>query len=85
MENKITTQKIESSIREIWQEVLQVELINENSDFFELGGHSLMAIKIASRINNKIGVEIPILTFFDHSDFGDFVVEVERLTLMNQV
>ncbi|MGE6593562.1 phosphopantetheine-binding protein [Bacillus mycoides] len=85
MKNKITTQKIESSIRVIWQEVLQVELINENSDFFELGGHSLMAIKIASRINNEIGVKIPILTFFDYSDFSDFVDEVERLTLMTQV
>ena len=48
------------TLAEIWGDVLGVERVGENDNFFELGGHSLLAPKIIARVQDALGIEIPM-------------------------
>ncbi|KAJ5424935.1 hypothetical protein N7465_000005 [Penicillium sp. CMV-2018d] len=54
--------------RALWEEftsVLGVEVGIEDS-FFDLGGHSLMAVKLVSRINNRLGSTLRVSELFQY-------------------
>src|SRR4051812_16208699 len=54
----------EQAILTIWGDVLGCSGFGVNDDFFELGGHSLLAPKVVSRIRKTLGVQIPVIDFF---------------------
>lgn len=56
---------IEGQLIEIWTEVLG-RPVDTRTGFFELGGHSLLAIRVMSRIQVRLGVEIPLSALFSH-------------------
>lgn len=53
------------NIIEIFQRVLAIEDVEEDSDFFSLGGDSLLATRVLSAIARKYGTE---LSFDDFAD-----------------
>ena len=55
----------ESSLIEIWREVLQPDSIGVFDNFFHLGGHSLLATRIISRVARTFGVELPVRVIFE--------------------
>ncbi len=56
---------LESTIAELWAEVLGVEQVGVNDNFFALGGHSLMATQLISRVRLVCQVELPLRQLFD--------------------
>jgi phthiocerol/phenolphthiocerol synthesis type-I polyketide synthase E len=48
------------AVSTLWTTLLGHEHLDENSDFFDLGGDSLLAITLARRISQSLGVEIPV-------------------------
>jgi amino acid adenylation domain-containing protein len=54
----------ELELADVWREVLGVELVGAGDDFFALGGHSLLAVRLASRIRQRFGRELPLAEFF---------------------
>ncbi|MER7167315.1 amino acid adenylation domain-containing protein [Micromonospora sp. NPDC000207] len=63
-------------LRTIWQEVLRIPDVGEHEDLFDLGGHSLTITRISGRIQQRLGVEVPLDTFFDTptiAEIADFV------------
>ena len=57
--------EIEQVLVDIWQEVLSVERVGIYDDFFDLGGHSLLINKVAGRLKQNIGIELPLRTLFE--------------------
>ncbi|MGD0906496.1 MAG: amino acid adenylation domain-containing protein [Candidatus Acidiferrales bacterium] len=55
----------ERSLATIMAEILNVESVGLNDDFFELGGHSLLAIKLATRVKDELGIDMPLATLFE--------------------
>ncbi|WFE54796.1 non-ribosomal peptide synthetase/type I polyketide synthase [Micromonospora sp. WMMD1155] len=51
---------VERRIAVIWQDLLGVAPIGVDDIFIELGGHSLLATKVVSRIQQDLGVEVPL-------------------------
>lgn len=55
----------QQALSEIWQEVLGVTDIDQQTDFFSLGGHSLLATQIMARIRDVFGVELGLEALFE--------------------
>ncbi|KXK61575.1 hypothetical protein AWW66_12990 [Micromonospora rosaria] len=64
-------------LRVIWQDVLRIPEIGEHEDLFDLGGHSLTITRISGRIQQRLGVEVPLDTFFDTPTIAE-IAEVIR-------
>jgi amino acid adenylation domain-containing protein len=56
--------KLQESIAEIWQEILNVPRVGMNDNFFELGGHSLLIVRVYYRLKEMIDREISITDMF---------------------
>jgi acyl carrier protein len=66
-EANIPRNETEDAVARIWAEVLGVKHVGMQDTFFELGGHSLMATRLAMRITEVLGIEIPLRLFIDES------------------
>jgi amino acid adenylation domain-containing protein len=56
---------LERTVARISAEVLDLPLVGVNENFFELGGDSLMATQVASRIQETLGVDLPLRDLFE--------------------
>ena len=55
----------EEALAAIWRELLKLEQVSVTDNFFELGGHSLLATKVVARLQNALGVKIPLRKIFE--------------------
>ncbi|MFG1848264.1 non-ribosomal peptide synthetase [Micromonospora carbonacea] len=65
------------TLREIWQDVLKIPDIGLHEDLFDLGGHSLTITRISGRIQQRLGVEVPLDAFFDTPTIAE-IAEIVR-------
>jgi thioesterase domain-containing protein/acyl carrier protein len=56
---------VEEELIAIWEAVLNTKPVKENDDFFDLGGHSLLALGLMARIEDSIGVELPLASLLE--------------------
>jgi amino acid adenylation domain-containing protein len=56
---------VETHLKQLWEEVLNVKNISICDDFFELGGHSLSAVNMTARLTKLYGVTIQVRTLFE--------------------
>ncbi|PZG19139.1 non-ribosomal peptide synthetase [Micromonospora craterilacus] len=64
-------------LRLIWQEVLRIPDVGVHEDLFDLGGHSLHITRISGRIQQRLGVEVPLDAFFDTPTIAE-IAEIVR-------
>ncbi len=71
----------ETTLAQIWQEILKVERVGREDDFFDLGGHSLLANKVVSQVRRRLGVPLPLDAVFDHPTIAGLaaVIRAERV------
>jgi amino acid adenylation domain-containing protein len=55
----------ETSLVQIWEEILQIHPIGIHDNFFDLGGHSLAASRIITRVIQSCQLELPLKALFD--------------------
>ncbi|HEY2289347.1 MAG TPA: amino acid adenylation domain-containing protein [Thermoanaerobaculia bacterium] len=54
----------EELLAEIWRELLPVDRVGALDDFFALGGHSLLAARLASRLRERLRLEVSAQVIF---------------------
>jgi len=70
--------KLEQELCQIWQEVLSVSKVGITDNFFKLGGHSLLAIRLVSKLRQKYGKEIKIISLFDKPTIKELKEEINQ-------
>jgi amino acid adenylation domain-containing protein len=67
-------------IREIWQDVLKIDDIGLDDDLFDLGGHSLTITRIIARMQDRLGVSMPLDAFFDTPTIAGIAEAAQRMS-----
>jgi amino acid adenylation domain-containing protein len=70
---------VEHRLAELIGPLLHVERVGANDNFFLLGGHSLLGTQLLTRISESFGVELSLLTIFDHPTLAEMSAEIEKL------
>ena len=60
-----TDDGIESKLKSIWEAVLNTKAPRVTDDFFDLGGHSLLAARLLARIEETLGIELPLASLLE--------------------
>ncbi len=68
----------ERRIASIWRQELRVERIGREDDFFELGGHSLTLLRVASRLRDEFGLELPLKILFDAHTLASLAEQIDQ-------
>jgi thioesterase domain-containing protein/acyl carrier protein len=55
----------EKELIAIWETVLNTKPVRATNDFFDLGGHSLLAARLLARIEDSLGVELPLASLLE--------------------
>jgi amino acid adenylation domain-containing protein len=50
----------ESRLADLWQQILRLPSVGVHDDFFQIGGDSLSATRLAVRIREQFGVDLPL-------------------------
>jgi NAD(P)-dependent dehydrogenase (short-subunit alcohol dehydrogenase family)/acyl carrier protein len=70
---------LQTTIAQIWKEILGVPNVSADDDFFELGGHSLSATQVVSRLRQATGMELPLRLLFDQPTPAGLAESIEAL------
>lgn len=64
-------------ITTIYREALADATLGPDSDFFEAGGDSLAAFQITARLQEELGVDVPVALVFSYPSPADLAVVVD--------
>ncbi len=67
---------IEEELVNIWNQVLNVDMIGVHDNFFVLGGHSLVAVWVLSRVREVFHVDISMLSLFEEPTIANLASKI---------
>jgi thioesterase domain-containing protein/acyl carrier protein len=65
LETSVPEDSSEEELIPIWEAVLNTKPVRATDDFFDLGGHSLLAARLLARIEDSLGVELPLASLLE--------------------
>ncbi len=71
--------EVETTLTQLWGELLGLQDVGIHDDFFELGGHSLLAAQLAARLRRSFGVEVSLRRLFTLTTPAALAEEVRQL------
>jgi amino acid adenylation domain-containing protein len=75
---------LEELVAEIWAEVLSIDRVGIHDNFWDLGGHSLLATKVLARVNESLGVELPLQALFKSPTIAGFTAAIGESLLAGE-
>jgi len=71
--------ELQCILASVWQDALGVERVGLQDNFFALGGHSLLATRLRARLQEQLGIELPLRLFFEGETLERFAAKVAEL------
>jgi amino acid adenylation domain-containing protein len=75
-EDRAPRSHAEAVLVRIWSEIFR-HAVGVNENFFDLGGHSLLATRVASRVREAFGIELPLRRLFERPTVAELAGSVE--------
>jgi amino acid adenylation domain-containing protein len=72
---------LEELVAEIWRDSLGAERVGVHDSFWDLGGHSLLATRVLARVEEELGLDLPIQAIFEAPVLADFTAVLGRAAL----
>jgi amino acid adenylation domain-containing protein len=69
---------LEDRIAALWGDLLGLEQVGRHDSFFALGGHSLLATRVVARVQEELGIDLPLRRLFETPTVAGLA---ERITL----
>ncbi|GAU01803.1 non-ribosomal peptide synthetase [Burkholderia stabilis] len=66
----------ETALAAIWCDVLNLERVGRGDHFFDLGGHSLAAVRVATRVAERLGRDVPVRALFEAPVLAQYALQV---------
>lgn len=73
---QVTAAELPELIASFYRETLGDDKLDTSSDFFEAGGDSLSAFQITARLQQAVGVEVPVALVFTYPSPEDLAMVV---------
>ncbi|MDJ0756203.1 MAG: amino acid adenylation domain-containing protein [Ardenticatenaceae bacterium] len=70
---------MESTLADIWAEILKVEQVGVHDNFFDLGGHSLLVVQFVARLRDELLIELPIPTLFIRPTISELTENIHNI------
>ena len=67
----------EKALAQLWQETLGLIEVDIHADFFASGGHSFSALRLAARIEQAFGRELPLRVLFERGSIAELALYLE--------
>ncbi|GAA3127075.1 non-ribosomal peptide synthetase [Streptosporangium carneum] len=68
----------ERGLGAIWCEVIGCEQAGPDDDFFTVGGYSMLAPQITAEVQERFGVELPVMAVFDHPTLRELSARIDQ-------
>lgn len=65
-------------LRGLWSALLGRPEIADDADFFDLGGNSLTAVELMAEVHGEFGVDLGLVTLFDHPTLDALAAQIDR-------
>ncbi|MFC7723125.1 condensation domain-containing protein [Nonomuraea recticatena] len=62
----------------IWADVLDVDRVDLDDNFFELGGNSLLATQVMFRVQDDLGIDLPLYLLFSTESLEELAAETDE-------
>jgi acyl carrier protein len=72
----------EREIAQIWSTLLGIEGVGVHDNFFDLGGHSLLATRVLARLQDSVGIALPLETVLDAPTVAQMAERIGTLRWM---
>ncbi len=66
----------EQALTKIWAEVLGLKRVGIHDNFFDIGGHSLLAVRLFARLQDELGVRLPLAILIKSATVSQMAKEV---------
>nr|CTQ90218.1 Acyl-CoA dehydrogenase, short-chain specific (EC 1.3.8.1) [Kibdelosporangium sp. MJ126-NF4] len=71
------SREIEQAVTALWCDLFGIAAIEPDADFFSLGGHSMIAVRMAARLKEKLGLRVPVRLIMENPTVNELT---RRLT-----
>jgi amino acid adenylation domain-containing protein len=70
--------ELEQLLASLWQDILKVDKVGLNDNFFEIGGNSVLGITFITRLQQRLGQIVQVVTLFDAPTVADLAAHLRK-------